>query len=639
MQFETQSLIARIAAALNIAAGPRFFEVLASHIAETMEACYVVVAETVGGQETVIACFGELPAAPQSYRTLPLSGADGRTLGTITLQFDRPPHPDQGCEDALKIFAARAAAEIERKQTEEALRESERRYKEFIAHSMEGVWRVDFRPAVPLDLSEAEIIDRMLHDGVIVEVNDALVRMNHIPDVKSTIGSKMIQAPDLEARIANFRRQVRAGFRTLTVQFPTHTHSGQPVWLEQLQVPIVEDGKLVQVWGISRDITANKLAEEELRQAEERYHGLFEAAGEAILVSQDAVVDCNSRTLRLLGATREQILNHRAWDYSPEFQPDGARSRDLVEEHTRLALQGITTTFDWEYRRPDGSAFDGHVTLSPVMIAGVPHRVALIRDITERKRAERQIQELNTELERLVAQRTKQLESANRELEAFTYSVSHDVRAAIRGIHACSKIVMDDYSERLNGEGTRLLASVSEDSRRLDRVAESLLDLSRLGRARMHLEELDISAMAWSVARSLSAAEPARQVRFHIADGMSATADQVLIRVVLEHLLGNAWKFTRNREIAEIEVGVQDSDESHTTFFVRDNGVGFDSAKAGQLFAAFERLHSDEEFEGTGIGLATVRRLIHRHGGKVWAEGNEGRGAIVFLMLPGPNDG
>jgi PAS domain S-box-containing protein len=568
---------------------------------------------------------------------LPLVASDGRTLGAIGLSSSQPLAGDQTCEDALKIFAARAAAELERQQAEDALRASERRYREFIAHSMEGVWRMEFEPPIPLELSEDEIIERALRDGTLVEFNDAFVRINGFTSADQLQGARVGDLPDMRTRIEGLRDQFHLPVHTATTsQVLTRTMSGESIYFERTVIPIVERRRLLGAWGITRDITKAKLAEEGIREAEERYHGLFAAAGEAILVSRDSVVDCNLRAQDLFGATREQILSRQPWEFSPEFQPDGTDSRESIRRRTELALQGIPSAFDWQYRRLDGTLFDGHVTLSPVMIAGVPHRVALIRDITERKQAERQIQELNAELERLVAQRTAQLEGANRELEAFTYSVSHDVRAAIRGIYACSKIVLDDYGSRLNGKGRGWLENICEDSQQLDQVTKELLELSRLSRARLDPEDVNFSGIARSVARRLSEAQPERRAQFRIAEGIRAYSDEALLRVVLEHLIGNAWKFTRTRETAEIEVGQVPGE---AVYFVRDNGVGFDSSKAGQLFNAFERLHSPDEFEGTGIGLATVRRLIHRHGGRVWAEGAAGRGATIFFTLPRLTDG
>ena len=658
------SLIAAVVRSLNVGSGERFFAKLAEQLVTIAGASCVLVGERVAGSparvRTLAAYAGgsllpemelELPPAGEAASDpaaagwgalcagAPLLDADGTPIGAIAMFYREPPARLRDVEDVLRICAARAAAELERKQSAETLRQSELRYREFLAHSLEGVWRWEFEPPVPLDLSEDEVLQRMLHDSRLAEVNDALVRINHFPPAAQLLGCRMIDLPYFESRHEMLRRQIRAGFPIRTNQFQAHTGTGEVVWLENLQLPDVENGLLVRAWGLTRDITRTKLAELEVKQAEERYRALFESAGEAILVSRDTVVDCNSRALALFGATREQILGRNPSDFSPEFQPDGSNSRDLVRLRIALALEGVSTSFDWQYRRLDGTLFDGHVTLTPVKIAGVPHRMALIRDISERKRTERETQKFNAELERLVEQRTAQLEGANRELEAFSYSVSHDVRAAIRGIYACSQILLDDHGSRLDGDGARWLETMRNGSKRLDQVTQELLELSRLARARLHVEEVDLGAIARPVARRLAEGEPERAARFQIADGLVAMADEAMLSVVMEHLLGNAWKFTRGRSVAEIAVGATECVEGGRAFFVRDNGAGFDSRRAGDLFNAFERLHPKDKFEGSGIGLATVRRLVHRHGGRVWAEGEIEQGATIYFTLPRPPHG
>lgn len=659
---ETGSLIAAIANSLNVGPGERFFPSLVEQLARIVGASCAWAGERVAGARArfrTLAAYAGGPLPPGLELELPVPGqpapdpaagewgalrasvpmrdSSGEALGAIALFYRDPPPQPEAIENVLRICSGRAAAELERLRTGEAFRQSEARYREFLAHSQEGVWRWEFDPPVPLHLSEDEVLHRMLRHSRLAEANDALLRINQFPPAAQLLGCRMIDLPYFESRHEMLRQQIRAGFPVRANQFPARTGTGEIVWLENLQIPAVENGMLVSAWGLTRDITQCKLAELEVKQAEERYRALFEAAGEAILVSRDTVMDCNSRALRLFGASREQILGHHPWDFSPEFQPDGIESREVVlQQREALAKGSMHMAFDWQFRRPDGSLFDGHVTLTPVRIAGVPHRLGLIRDISDRKRTERETRKLNAELERMVEQRTEQLENANRELEAFSYSVSHDVRAAIRGIYACSRILLDDYGSRLNGDGARWLEAMRDDSRRLDQVTQGLLELSRLARAPMEPAEVDLGAIARGAARRLAEAEPARSVRLRIEGELLAIGDEPLLRAVMEHLLGNAWKFTRGRTVAVIEAGALDSAEGDRVFFVRDNGVGFDPRRAGRLFNAFERLHPEGEFEGSGIGLATVRRLIHRHGGRVWAEGALEQGATIFFTLPEP---
>jgi light-regulated signal transduction histidine kinase (bacteriophytochrome) len=224
------------------------------------------------------------------------------------------------------------------------------------------------------------------------------------------------------------------------------------------------------------------------------------------------------------------------------------------------------------------------------------------------------------------------LEAANKELEAFAYSVSHDLRAPLRSMDGFSQALLDDYSDKLDEQGRDYLKRVRAGAQRMGTLIEDLLKLSRIARHEMQREQVDLSALAGKIAAELKESEPSRDVVLSIQDGLVADGDERLLRVVLENLLGNAWKFTGKRAKAVIELGATEH-EGQTAYFVRDNGAGFDMAYADKLFGAFQRLHSTSEFTGTGIGLATVQRIVHRHGGRVWAEGKVGEGATFFFTL------
>ena len=252
------------------------------------------------------------------------------------------------------------------------------------------------------------------------------------------------------------------------------------------------------------------------------------------------------------------------------------------------------------------------------------------------KQAEAEIRELNAELEARVSSRTAQLEATNKELEAFSYSVSHDLRAPLRAIDGFSAMVLEDGAARLAEEDVEHLRRVREAAQRMAALIDDLLSLSRVGRQDMQLVTVDVSAMAEEVLAELHAAEPGRTVECLVAPGLHSEADAVLLRVVLANLLGNAWKFTSRHETARIEVGEIDGQER--AFFIRDDGAGFDVRYAKNLFGVFQRLHSPQEFEGVGIGLATVQRLVARHGGRVWAESEVEQGATFFFTLPGVPD-
>src|SRR5579862_77029 len=259
-----------------------------------------------------------------------------------------------------------------------------------------------------------------------------------------------------------------------------------------------------------------------------------------------------------------------------------------------------------------------------------------VRDITRRKTEEKRIRDLNLELEARVAERTKQLELANKELESFSYSVSHDLRAPLRAIDGFSQALVEDYGDQLDERAQNYLDRVRKAAQRMADLIDALLQLAKVARASITFSTVDLSAIAAAFAEELRDRDPEREIDFAIAPGLLASGEPHLLRAVLENLMGNAWKFTRKVENARIEVGVT-ADGSE--FFVRDNGAGFDMAYGNKLFGAFQRLHANEEFEGTGIGLATVARIIHRHGGTIRAEGEIGKGATFYFSLPPHPDG
>ena len=258
-------------------------------------------------------------------------------------------------------------------------------------------------------------------------------------------------------------------------------------------------------------------------------------------------------------------------------------------------------------------------------------QAGLIADLRDAETRNRRLAE---ELEQRVRERTAQLESANRELEAFSYSVSHDLRAPLRSIDGFSQALQEDHLDQLDEAGRSHLARIRTNAGRMEQLIEDLLTLSKVNRNELTPETVDLSSSCASLLEDLAQAHPERRVTALVHPGLRVQADTRLLRVVLENLLGNAWKFTSRRPDPRIEIGETHLPEGERAIFIRDNGAGFDMAHADKLFSAFQRLHSASDYEGTGIGLAIVQRIIHRHGGRVWAQAEPEKGATFFLVLP-----
>jgi PAS domain S-box-containing protein len=308
----------------------------------------------------------------------------------------------------------------------------------------------------------------------------------------------------------------------------------------------------------------------------------------------------------------------------PEARPGAVALRE--GQPVRRFTEGVV--------RRDGTIRWLQVDSVPVFDAGGTLRrvVSSFIDVTARKQAEEEIKQLNQDLERRVLERTSELEAANKELEAFSYSVSHDLRAPLRSIDGFSQALLEDYGSVLEGAGSDYLHRVLAATHRMAELIDDVLTLARVARHPIRHELVELSGLAEAIAQDLDHTEPERRVTWQIEEGLCASGDPHLLRVVLENLLGNAWKFTSRRDEATIEFG-RGSDGSAEGYFVRDNGAGFDMAYADKLFAPFQRLHAITEFDGTGIGLATVQRIIHRHGGRAWAEGAPDQGATIYFSL------
>jgi PAS domain S-box-containing protein len=362
---------------------------------------------------------------------------------------------------------------------------------------------------------------------------------------------------------------------------------------------------------------------------EERFRLLVSSVKDYAILMLDLdgrVVSWNDGAERIKGYRAEEIIGqHFSKFYLPE-----AITQDKPSQELKIATeQGRFEEEGWRVRK-DGSLFWANVIIIPLrdktgQLLGFGK---VTRNITERKQTEDEIERQRKELKRSNAE----LIAANKELESFSYSVSHDLRAPLRSIDGFSHALLEDCADRLDEVGKTHLNRIRAAIQRMGLLIDDLLNLSRLSRTELHRQSLDISALACSVASDLQKAQPERQIDFRIEEGLKTTADPGLLRIVLENLLGNAWKFTSKRASAHIEFGMTRGNGA-PAYFVRDDGAGFDPNYANRLFGTFQRLHSTTEFPGTGIGLATAQRIVYRHGGRIWAESAVDRGATFYFTV------
>jgi len=524
----------------------------------------------------------------------------------------------------------------EQKRAEESLRLSEERYRAFVKQSSEAICLFEIVHA-PIDtsLGTMEQLDQLYTHAVIGECNRTFAVSHGYERPEDMLGFRIGQVfPRLARENVDYLRAfIENGHQIANVETKELARDGTVKYFLNSLTGQVESGFLLRVWGAKQDISRIKQAEADLRKKDLTlailasqvpgmlYQFLRKTDGSyALPYSSDGIRD---------------IFGCAPGDVQDDFTPAG---KAILEEDRNKVYESIEessrTMQPWkcEFRvcLPDKGKKWIYANSLPERAAdGSVVWYGYAVDVTEHKEAEAAIRKLNEELERRVRERTAELEAANREMEAFTYSVSHDLRAPLRAVDGYTRILMEDYGKLLDREGQRICGVISDSARDMGRLIDSLLSLSRLSRQEMRRIEVDMAALAESVYRETTG--PAERVRidFQVASLPPAQGDPALLRQVWVNLLGNAVKFSRRQEQARIEVGW-----TKGAYFVRDNGAGFDMAYAGKLFGVFQRLHSAREFEGTGAGLAIAQRIVHRHGGRIWGEGEVGKGATFFFTLP-----
>ena len=413
--------------------------------------------------------------------------------------------------------------------------------------------------------------------------------------------------------------------------------SGEPVF--------GEDGSFEGYRGVGTDITAAKEVETALRVGEARFRAVVEALVEGVILrdAQGLIVDCNASAERILGRTLAQLQGQTS------VEPEWQRFREDGTPMPREEWPSVAAVRTGKpqlsrvvcHRRSDGSEFWALINVQPLAdgTGALSGYVSTITDITKRRQAEQEIVQLNVNLEKRVLRRTAQLEAATKEIEAFSYSVAHDLRTPLSTIDGFCALLEKAVPRESGERAHHFLSRIRSSVRRMGELTDGLLSLAQLSRTSLNWESVDISSEAAKIIRQWTENDPQRPVRITVEPNLWGRADVALLRQVLENLIANAWKFTSRKPHTEILVGKETGADGQLVYFVRDNGAGFDMAYASKLFGTFERLHSPEEFAGSGIGLATVKRIITRHGGKIWANSAVGEGSTFYFTLGGEQAG
>jgi PAS domain S-box-containing protein len=447
--------------------------------------------------------------------------------------------------------------------------------------------------------------------------------------------SSVLSASYTPEMMSHYKQLYERAFAGESFTQTDHFEIPVELWAEISFYPIREGDKIIGSACNSRDVTERKNTQRKIKQSEVRFRQFFDSAPESIVVIDINTMtfpEFNGNALKLLKYSAEEMIKKGPADVSPAFQPDGRATEEKARDLITQALNGAHLVFEWMLLDGKGNEIISEVRLVALSSIDGPQVIANFADITARKEAEKEIQELNEHLEGRVQERTAELTESNKALEAFSYSVSHDLRAPVRAVNSFSKIILKEHGTNMEPDMKEMFGYIEESGKRMGAIIDDLLKLAKYGNEKLKIEQVNMTRLVNGVWLNISRTTP-NHALLELAELPEVKVDMSMMQQVIVNLLTNAIKYSAKKEKPTVTIWCEQAD-GKITFYFKDNGAGFNMSNSDQLFGAFKRLHSAREFEGTGIGLTLVKRIIEKHGGTVGAEGVVGEGATFHFSLP-----